>query len=125
MNQLVKMIDVIILFFYVFTSLFFKMYFFVCLDTIRKHYGKSSFLYMVYSGDKWYCKLYDEILLSLQPISFFPFQLSIDFEIKSSSPSTSSLSSSAGELVREQPVKSNGIGSTVSPSQSLSEQVME
>ena len=93
-------------------------------DTIRKHYGKSSFLYMVYSGDKWYCKLYDEILLSLQPISFFPFQLSIDFEIKSSSPSSSLPSSSAGELVREQPVKSNGIVSTVSHSQS-SEQVMK
>ena len=52
------------------------------IDTIKKLYTKESFLYLVHSGDEFYHKLYDEILLSLQPMAFFPFQLSIDFEIK-------------------------------------------
>ena len=105
----------------VFTCIIFILFLFI--DTLRKHYGKNSLLYLVYTGDQLYRKLYDEILLSLQPISFFPFQLSIDFEIKSSSCSSSLSSSSTGELVREQPVKSNGTVTTNGPSQSLSDQV--
>ena len=104
----------------VFTCIIFILFLFI--DTLRKHYGKNSLLYLVYTGDQLYRKLYDEILLSLQPISFFPFQLSIDFEIKSSCSSSLS-SSSTGELVREQPVKSNGTITTNGPSQSLSDQV--
>lgn len=49
---------------------------------MKKHYSKNSLLYLVHCGDQLYTKLYEEILLSLQPMSFFPFQLSIDFEIK-------------------------------------------
>ena len=50
--------------------------------TIKKFYNQGAFLYRVACRDEVCCKIFDEILLSLQPMEFFPFELSIDFEVK-------------------------------------------
>jgi hypothetical protein len=51
-------------------------------DTIKKYYTSDSFLYLIsILQDQYMCRLYNEMLLSLEPINFIPFQLSIDFEI--------------------------------------------
>ena len=50
--------------------------------TIKRFYNQGGFLYRVACRDEFCCKIFDEILLSLQPMEFFPFELSIDFEVK-------------------------------------------
>ncbi len=56
------------------------------LDTIKKHYSPDSLLYLAsIAGDPTYDKLYDEIILSLQPLPFIPFQLSLSFEVQTPS----------------------------------------
>ena len=51
-------------------------------DTLKKYYSSTGLLPLASSDQTHYRKLFDEILLSLQPITVLPLELSIDFEIK-------------------------------------------
>ena len=53
---------------------------------LKKYYLPSAFLYLTSEGNP-YRQLYQEMLLTLEPMAYLPFDLSIDFEIRQA-PST-------------------------------------
>ena len=76
----------------------------VSIETIKKYYFQDSLLYLAsIIGDATYDKLYDEILLSLQPLPFIPFQLSLSFEVQTPSHLSPSVSGSHSRSVSPAP----------------------
>ena len=51
------------------------------IDVLRKYYLPTSFLHLV-SESEQFTKLYQQMLLTLEPMLHLPFDLSIDFEAK-------------------------------------------